>query len=131
MIVVDVTLYPSDGGPAQRIGSIDIVNTGDGTPTQGNYRATLRGKQGQRIRSIRVEGFPRKRLLAYDLLYRVLREAVGERNSVKKVTARKEHSCDLCGAIIKKGEQYERRVKTFGGRFFGRVTACLRCKKYE
>ena len=80
MIVVDITLHPAAGGPPESLGSVTIVNTGDGTLTQGNYRAMLRGKRGRHMKGIRVENFPRKRLLVHDLLYRVLREAVGQRN---------------------------------------------------
>ena len=48
--------------------------------TVGGYRAVFKGKGGQVLRDIRIEGFPRKRLLAWDLLTRCLDEAFGERN---------------------------------------------------
>ncbi len=48
--------------------------------TAGGYRAVFRGKSGQVLRDITIEGFPRKQLLAWDLLTRCLDEAFGERN---------------------------------------------------
>lgn len=80
MIVVDITLCHALGGPPRKLGSIRIGNTGEGTLTRGTYIAQLFGKSHRFMRTVRVEDFPRKRLLAHDLLYRVLREAVGWRN---------------------------------------------------
>lgn len=64
-----------------------IDNDGMGTPTFGDYNVWL-SRRGQQINTVwkrgRVEGFPRKRLGAYDLLYRALRVIVGPRNEKKK-----------------------------------------------
>jgi hypothetical protein len=58
-----------------------IANTATGTPTSGDYRIELRDAAGRKWRSGHIEGFPRKRLLAWDLLYRALKKLVGNRNS--------------------------------------------------
>lgn len=48
--------------------------------TVGGYRAVFRDKAGRVLRDVTIEGFPRKRLLAWDLLTRCLEQAFGERN---------------------------------------------------
>jgi len=80
MIEVKVTLIPFGIGKPVELGSAVIYNNGKGTHTKGNYRALIKGKRGQGLRDVNVEDFPRTRLLAWDLLYRVLREAFGDRN---------------------------------------------------
>jgi hypothetical protein len=66
------------------LGTIDIVNdaTSD-TYSRGNYTARLarKGSPDSTWKTAAVLNFPRKQRNAYDLLYRVLREVVGERNS--------------------------------------------------
>jgi hypothetical protein len=57
-----------------------IANTGTGTTTSGAYRIELRDAAGRLWKTGHVEGFPRKRLLAWDLLYRALEKLVGNRN---------------------------------------------------
>jgi len=57
-----------------------IANTGTGTRTCGDYRVELRDAAGRKWKSGHIEGFPRTRLLAWDLLYRALRKLVGDRN---------------------------------------------------
>lgn len=85
MIVVRVELWPGgDRSKAESLGEAVIINDGSGTQTQGNYHFAL-SKRGQTItdqawRDGQVQGFPRKRLGGWDLLCRVLNEAVGERN---------------------------------------------------
>lgn len=83
MIYVRVELW-RHGDPEQRtlLGEARIANVSrrGEQSTSGDYRAKVRGKAGRLIADVGVEGFPRKRLLAWDLLYRVLREAVGTRN---------------------------------------------------
>lgn len=80
MIRVTIEMLPR-GNEARKytLGTLTIHNDG-GTATQGEYEAVAYGKRGQRWRTARVGGFPRKRLLAFDLLYRVLREMCGGRN---------------------------------------------------
>lgn len=57
-----------------------IVNTGSGTPNSGDYHIELRDAAGRKWKTGHIEGFPRKRLLAWDLLYRALTKLVGNRN---------------------------------------------------
>jgi len=81
VIVVTVELWPGgDKSRAQVLGRAAIINEGTGTLSRGTYAATFSDKAGRLWRAIEVRGFPRKRLLAWDLLYRALRDAVGERN---------------------------------------------------
>ena len=81
MIRVTVEMLPK-GSEARkyRLGTLVIYNDG-GSPTQGEYEAVAYSKRGAVWKQARVEGFPRKKLLAFDLLYRVLREMCGERNA--------------------------------------------------
>lgn len=83
MIRVTVELIPARNPKAiELMGTAIIANDGEGTPTSGNYTVTLfqRGFPGIVWRRGRVRDFPRKRLLAWDLLYRALKEIVAERN---------------------------------------------------
>lgn len=57
-----------------------IANTGTGTATSGEYHVELRDAAGRKWKTGGITGFPRKRLLAWDLLYRALEELVGNRN---------------------------------------------------
>ncbi len=61
------------------VATISLQETNE-AGTVGGYRAVFKGKGGQVLRDIRIEGFPRKRLLAWDLLTRCLEQAFGERN---------------------------------------------------
>jgi len=69
---------------AKTIATGIIANTGTGTPTSGDYRVELRDAAGRKWRSGHIEGFPRRRLLAWDLLYRALENLVGIRNRDSK-----------------------------------------------
>lgn len=81
MIRVTVELLPyGDESRKQVLGRMAIVNDATGTPTRGNYHYAATGKSPQIWKRGGVKGFPRQRLLAWDLLYRVLRDAVGDRN---------------------------------------------------
>jgi hypothetical protein len=85
MIVVRVELWPGgDRSKAESLGEAVIINDGSGTATQGNYHFALsrRGQtaKDQAWRDGQVRGFPRKRLGGWDLVYRALHAAVGERN---------------------------------------------------
>ncbi len=82
MLKVRITLHKATTGETEEIGLINIANTGEGTPKIGKYRAVLftKGNKPRIWKTALVEGFPRTRLQAYDLLYRVLRETVGGRN---------------------------------------------------
>ena len=59
-----------------------ITNLGTGSPTSGNCFIDLRDAAGCRWKHCTLTGFPRKRLLSWDLLYRALKNLVGGRNSL-------------------------------------------------
>ena len=80
MLIVKIELHSAVTGQVTTIATGTICNTGTGSPAQGNYRIELRDAVGRRWKSGRIEGFPRKRLLAWDLLYRALEKVVGNRN---------------------------------------------------
>lgn len=82
MLVVRIELWPhGDMARRKTLATGFIANTGTGTPARGNYRVVLKDALGRPWRHGTVEGFPRKRLLAWDLLFRALRNLVGDRNS--------------------------------------------------
>lgn len=83
MIRVTVELVSALSGKVEHLGTAIIANDGQGTQTSGNYTAVLtrRGTRDRVWKRGRVIGFPRKRLGGWDLLYRALREIVGERNT--------------------------------------------------
>lgn len=85
MIRVTVELVSAVTGKTSTLGimkiSNDVLKTHQTQGWLGDYNASLSTKGGRRFwKSARVVDFPRKRLLAWDLLYRVLREVVGSRN---------------------------------------------------
>jgi len=81
MLVVKIELWPF-GNPARAktLATGMIANAGTGTLARGNYRVLLRDAAGRPWKNGTVEGFPRKRLLAWDLLFRALRNLISERN---------------------------------------------------
>lgn len=83
MIRVTVELLPKGRGQPQHLGTMEITNDGTGNRSRGNYtyRLSMRGKPEVTLRAGAVKGFPRRALLAWDLLYRVLHDAVGARNA--------------------------------------------------
>jgi len=83
MLIVKIELHSAVTGEIKTIATGKIVNTGTGTPTRGNYRVELRDALGRLWKTGSVEGFPRKRLLAWDLLARSLHSILGNRNGVK------------------------------------------------
>lgn len=88
MVRVEITLVPSDGSPERLLGRGKIVNTGEGTNALGTYRVELEkspeyakaSNVGNLWRKGRVQRFPRLRLGPWDLLFRALLAAVGDRN---------------------------------------------------
>ena len=80
MIVVKVELPSARTGKTSTLGTLRIVNDATGTATSGNYTGELRGANGRALETCRVSGFPRKRRLAWDLVYRVLRATRGDKN---------------------------------------------------
>ena len=87
MLVVKIELHSAVTGEVTTLATGKIVNTGTGTPTRGNYVVVLRDAAGREWRRGTVADFPRKRLLAWDLLYRALEELVGKRNCALKTSA--------------------------------------------
>ena len=77
MINVNIELHSAIDGHVETLGTIKIWNDATGTPTKGNYGYFLTDKKRRVMGKGRIEGFPRKRLLAADLLYRVLEDARG------------------------------------------------------
>ena len=103
MLRVTVELVPCGiESRAKVIATGIIANTGTGTPTRGDYRIELRDAAGRKWKRGGITGFPRKRLLAWDLLYRALGRVVGNRNPTPDSLA----FCDL---------QTERQRKTTQG----------------
>ena len=83
MIRVTIELFPRGSVRRSRvISTIVIANDGTGSLTNGNYDVDLMtmGRAPRIWRKVRVENFPRRRLLVVDLLYRALRAALGDRN---------------------------------------------------
>ena len=68
MLIVKIELHSAVTGQVTTIATGKIVNTGTGSPTQGNYRIELQDAAGRQWKTGHIEGFPRKRLLAWDLL---------------------------------------------------------------
>lgn len=92
MIRVTVELISGNDGHLEHLGTAIIGNDLSGDRSRGNYDVYL-SRRGRRPgacwwhspssvwRRGRVEGFPRERLLAWDLLYRALAATVGARNA--------------------------------------------------
>lgn len=86
MIVVKIEMWPhGDSTRPYDLGCIEIANCG-GTRSLGTYNARLlkSASHGAKAAGVWkrgiVEGFPRLRLGAYDLLFRVLAGVLGTRN---------------------------------------------------
>lgn len=84
MLIVKIELHSAVTGEIKTIATGKIVNTGVGTTTQGSYRVELRDALGRPWKSGTVERFPRKKLLAWDLLTRALHNTLGSRNGLAK-----------------------------------------------
>ena len=83
MIRITVELVPFGYETMKRtIGTATIVNDGTGKPrqTRGNYNVKLMTAAGRLWKECRVEGFPRTRLGAWDILYRALTNLLADRN---------------------------------------------------
>ena len=82
MIKITVEIIPYGIGKPKIIGVMTISNTGKSliTPSRGDYTYKITKKNNYLMRSGEVENFPRKKLLVWDLLYRILRKEFGERN---------------------------------------------------
>jgi hypothetical protein len=81
MIVVRLEMWPhGDESRKYNLASAQIVNVG-GTASSGDYLYYLFNKAGKPWRMGTVKRFPRKRLMAFDLLFRVLNFEFGRRNA--------------------------------------------------
>lgn len=61
--------------------SNDVVRSQETQGSRGSYNVVLNDKAGRLWKTGRVENFPRKQLLAWDLLTRALNNILGNRNS--------------------------------------------------
>lgn len=82
MLVVKIELHSAVTGKVTTLATGKIINTGAGTPARGDYRVELKDALGRPWKSGAVKGFPRKRLLAWDLLARALFNVLGNRNDL-------------------------------------------------
>jgi hypothetical protein len=80
MIRVTVELVSARTGKTSVLGTAKISNNLTGSPARGNYTVKLHDKAGRLWKESTVHGFPRKRLLTWDLLFRALNATVGIRN---------------------------------------------------
>lgn len=80
MLVVKIELHSAVTGNVTTIATGKIINTGTGTPTRGDYRVELNDATGRSWKTGTVKNFPRKRLLAWDLLACALYSILGKRN---------------------------------------------------
>lgn len=85
MIVVKIELWPwGEESRKVELGTARIWNDASGSSTVGNYGYELKGKSGSPMGKGEVKDFPRQRLMAWDLLLRVLRDARGKKNPVSE-----------------------------------------------
>lgn len=83
MIRITVELLPFGLESNKKIlGIMEIWNKVTGTTFSGNYGFRIFRKGSKTVwKSGDIEGFPRKRLLSWDLLYRCLHSILQERNN--------------------------------------------------
>ena len=83
MIRITVELCPKgDTSNPKLLGTAMIYNDLSGDLNNGNYNAIFYKKGFRKVvwKKGRVENFPRKKLLVWDLMYRALEDIVGQRN---------------------------------------------------
>lgn len=90
-VTIDLVPFGDRSKPRKQLGRVTIGNTLEGTPTRGSYIVRAYDKAGRLWGEGEVHDFPRKRLLAFDLLYRALRDLVAHRNGDTGV------ACPFCG----------------------------------
>ena len=98
MIIVTVELHNAITGKRKVLGTLKIANDATGDARTGHYVGELRGANGRVLETCRVRGFPRKRLLAWDLVYRALRAMRGDRNG-DDVTGAQRRALEASAAI--------------------------------
>lgn len=62
------------------LGTVEIANDGRGSSAKGNYFYNFFDKRKRQFRHGFYDGFPRKRLMVWDLLLRILKKEFGYRN---------------------------------------------------
>jgi hypothetical protein len=83
MLVVKIELWPLGCESRKKTLAVGhIINDGSGSMSSGNYRIELFNAAGRLWKTGRVEKFPRRRLLAWDLLCRALTGILGPRNKI-------------------------------------------------
>ena len=83
MLVVRIELWPGGCESRKRtLATGTITNLGTGSKTRGNCFADLRDAAGRPWRHGTVTDFPRRRLLAWVLLHRVLRNLLSDSDSL-------------------------------------------------
>lgn len=95
MVRVTIELLPGGYEDNKRhLGTIEIANDATGNLKIGNYKAKLsrRGNPNSTWKTTEIKDFPRLQRGAYDLLYQILENVVGERNKPKSQTKKKTHS---------------------------------------
>jgi hypothetical protein len=81
MIVLKIEMWPrGEEARAYPLGSARIWNNATGTASIGNYGFKLFRKDGRQYKEGVITKFPRKRLLVWDLLFRILHLQFAERN---------------------------------------------------
>lgn len=84
MLLITIDLISANSGLNMGTWKAELYNDATGTHSRGNYvlKVYRKGENfGGRVwRAATVQDFPRKSLSAWDLLFRALRGAVGERN---------------------------------------------------
>lgn len=74
MIRVSMKLDPFGlGQRVRQLADIEIINTGTGSPTRGNYRVRVYTKNGRLMREGQVKNWPRKQKHPVDLLAECLK----------------------------------------------------------
>ena len=86
MLRITIELLPYGSEEKKTIlGTGIIYNDGSGDKNNGNYIVSLYNKNSKRIwRCNRILRFKRKRYTAWDLLYKALKETIGERYLPKR-----------------------------------------------
>lgn len=84
MILVTVELISARTGKRSILGQARICNdvkrTAQTDGVLGDYLCSLTGKKGRVMHGCLIEKFPRKRLHAWNLIYRMLDKMIGSRN---------------------------------------------------
>lgn len=79
-ITVELIPFGMEDHPRRQVLCVGKIANIGGNDVKGDYRVVLYDKAGKLWKTGEIKGFPRQRLLAWDLLYRALRSIVGERN---------------------------------------------------